>query len=345
VKSLFIYDKNHIKLDEIMNYDGLTYGWTLDDIDTLDFNIGLEDNKCTQRNLFFYNHIEVEDENNNILWGGIIAGIVFQGTTVHVNCLDYLALLKGRLLDAKTYATQTYGLLLTQMLTDINAKKLTGISLGTVDSGSLKTTRIVQNTDFLLDKIKEYCNDTNYDYGVDVNRLFNFYLRKGQDKIQYQVEYGGDADNILEAPSLSQDILSMANRVYAEILNSGTILLSSLVQNIASQALYPWVEDIANANDGVIVQSTLDNLVNGQLQRTAFPINSFSIRIKDSTLCPFKDIFVGDAITVSLPLYFGFKAVLRILQMKHTESTSERDIMFGQMIVRPQPPIERLYKK
>jgi hypothetical protein len=345
MKSLFIYDKSHIKLDEIMNYSGLTYGWTLNDIDTLEFNIGLEDNKCTQKNLFFFNHIELVDEKNNILWGGIIAGLVFQGPSVHVTCLDYLALLKGRLLNAKTYATQTYGSLLSQMLGDINAKNPTGVSLGSVSSGALQTTRIVQNTDFFMDKIKEYCNDTNYDFDVNVNRSFNFYLRKGQDKAYYQVEYGGQADNILEAPSLSQDILSMSNRVYAEILNNGSIVLSSLTQDAVSQSLYPWVESVASANNGITVQSTLDNLVNGQLQRTSYPINSFSIKIKDSTLCPFNDINVGDAITVSLPLYFGFKALLRILQMKHDESTGERDITFGQIILRPQPPIERLYKK
>lgn len=39
---------------------------------------------------------------------------------------------------------------------------------------------LVQNTYYLLDKIKEYGNDTNYD--VNCNRSFNFYSRKGSDK-------------------------------------------------------------------------------------------------------------------------------------------------------------------
>lgn len=343
-KFLRIFDRKHNILDEIETYDNLSYGWTLNDIDSLTFNIGLEDNKCNESNMQMFNHIEIWD-NDQCYWGGVIAGRSFEGSKLKVNCLDYMFLLKFRRLRAKTYPTRDYGTLMTLLINDVNAILSSGVTIGNISNGSLQTTRIVQNTDYCLDKIKEFNYDANYDFDVDVDRKFNFHIRKGADKPYYQLEYGGDADNILEAPSLAQDVMSMANSVYSEIQNNGSISLSSLAQDNYSQNLYGLVEGTFSANNGVTDQATINNQTNGALQRSAYPPNSFSIKAKDSSLCPFSDIQVGDRVTVSLIPYFGFKSLMRIIKMVHDENTGVRDITFGEIIYRPQPPVKKLYKK
>ena len=59
-KYLKIFDRNHNILDEIDTYNNdLQYGWTLSDIDTASFSIGLENNKCTEENMLQRNHIEI----------------------------------------------------------------------------------------------------------------------------------------------------------------------------------------------------------------------------------------------------------------------------------------------
>jgi len=341
MKHLRIFDRKHNILDEIDTYNNdLQYGWALNDIDTASFSIGLENKKCTQVNMFPRNHIEIWND-SACIWGGQIAGLNFDNPGLKVNCLDYLSLLKWRRLRAKTYGPTDYATLLTQMINDTNAISATGVSLGTMASGALQTTRTVANTDFLIDKIYEYCSDVNYDFDVDISRKFNFYLRKGADKTKYVLEYGGTADNIIEKPTLAQDIMSMANSIYSEITSPS---LNSLTQSAYSQGLYGLMEDIYSANSGVSVQSTLDNQCQGALQRQAYPVNSFSIKAKDSLLCPFSDIIVGDTITVSLIPYFKFKQTIRVIRMVHDENTGTRDITFGNITFKPQRPVKRLYK-
>lgn len=340
MKTLRIFDRTHVILDEVMNYNGLKYTWTLNGMGKSDFDIGLEDVKCTEANAQFFNHLEIVDENNIPIWGGQIVDQTFDEPKLHIGCFGYLSLFQKRELRAKTYATQAYGSLLTAMINDTNTISSTGVSIGSIASGSLQTTRIVQNTDYLLDKIIEYNNDVNYDYEVDPTRKFNFYLRKGADKPQYVLEYGGQADNILSKPQLGKSSQDMANSAYAE-----TGGLTSTAQDTASQGLYGLLEGVLSVNSGITQQSTLDNMAVGAVQRTAYPIISLSITAKDSTLCPFSDISVGDAVTVSLIPYFKFKALMRIIEMTHDESTGRRDIVFGQIIYRPLPPSKKLYKK
>lgn len=345
LKFLRFYDRFHNILDEVYTFNNLTYTWTLNGMGKAEFNIGLEDSKCTDINLRFYNHVEVRDDTNNIIWAGVIVGRDFNSQAVHITCYGYLYLFKQRRLTAKTYSVQDYGKLYSSMINDVNAICSTGIDIGSIASGTLQTTRIVQNTDFLLDKITEYGNDVNYDYEVDQYRKFNFYLRKGMDKPYYQLEYGGDADNIVNEPGLSQSILDMENSIYTEVQNDGTVQLSSLAQDNISQSLYGLIEGVEQTNGGIATQSTLDNIASGALQRTAYPINSFTIKAKDSTLCPFSDIFIGDAVMVSLPLYFNFNTLLRIIEMTQDEDSGTRDITFGQVLLRPTAPTKRFYKK
>ena len=340
MKTLKIFDQNHSQLDEINNYNGnLTYGWTLNDIDTAEVSIGLESPKCTAANMAFRNHIEIwDDALAACIWGGIIAGQSFDNPALKINCLDYMALLKWRRLRAKSYTSIDYGSLLTQLLADTNTIGATGITAGSMATGALKTQRTVAETDFLLDKIVEYCLDVNYDFDVDVSRKFNFYLRKGSAKPQYTLEYGGIADNITEKPTLATDILSMINSYYG---SNGS--LSATASDATSMALYGLMEGTFSANAGVTDQATLNNETAGALQRTAYPLNTFTIKAIDSALCPFSDIKVGDTITISLVPYFGFMQPMRILRMVHDENTGVRQFEFGNIVFKPQKGNKKIY--
>lgn len=336
----------HTLLDEINDYGGdLKYGWTLNDIDTLEVSLSLSSPKCTTDNMQYGNHIELVDEDNNVVWGGIIFGHSFEDTALKLNCLDYNALLKYRRLRAKQYPAMQYGALMKQMILDVESASpeypvgLTGHSIA---DGAIQTTRKVENTDMLWAKIKEFGDDVNYDYWVGTDRKFNFSLRRGTDKPQYTLEWGGDRDNIISKPTLAQDIMSLANSVYAE--TDGDTPLTSSASDDASKAIYGLFEGTFSPNDGVSVQSTLDAQSSGELLRSSTPATSITLSISDSELCPFSDIGVGDSVTVHLIPYFDFTAVVRILRMIHDEKSNTREMTVGSIIFKPQPPAKRLYK-
>lgn len=343
MKYLKIYDRSHTILDEIDNFNGLQYSWTLNGFGKARFSIGLENIKCTEENFKFNNHVEIWEE-STLIWGGQIVNRDFADSKLNVNCYGYLSLLDKRRLRSKSYVNQAYGDLFTEMLTDINTLTNTGVTMGAVATGSLKTQRTVTNEDFLLKKLQEFCEDSNYDIDVDAERKINFYLRKGSAKPNYMLEYGGDADNILVAPTLSQSSLNIANAVYSEIVNeSGT--LTSLAEDGGSQLLYGLQESVYSGNDSVILQNTLDNNTISELQRVYLPTNSISLKIKDSSMCPFADMEVGDSIPVSLRPYWGFTDTLRILEISHDEDSKTRDIVVGETLYRPVPATIKQYRK
>ncbi|HCC00539.1 MAG TPA: hypothetical protein DEP42_04900 [Ruminococcaceae bacterium] len=344
---LRVFNRDHQLLDELDNFDNLTYSWTLDDSDTLNFQLSLSDPKRTTENLQYFNHIEIVDNSSGItVWGGIVAGHDFNDPNEKINCLSYDALLKYRRFRAKTYDSFDYGNLSAELISDLNRTSPTGVIIGNIAAGSLKTTFTTKNTDMALSTIKSLFDDTNYDWDIDENRMFNFYLRKGNDKPLYSLTYGGEADNIISAPERAEDVMSMANSVYTEILDSdNNIKLSSLAQDFTSQSIFGLVEGtVSGSNTNDATQSDLDIKTNAGLQDTNWPADSFTVKIKDSTLCPFDDITVGDAVTVNLIPYDNFSALMRILKMEHDEKTGTRSITFGTTIFRSQPPVKKLYK-
>ncbi|AGK96810.1 hypothetical protein [Clostridium pasteurianum] len=248
---LKIYDKNHNILDEIDIFNNdLTYGWTLNDIDTASFSIGLENNKCNEINLQFRNLIEICDGDTGIVkWGGQISGLNFNDQAVKVNCIDNLSLLKWRRMRAKTYTNLTYGSLFTQMINDANAiTPSTIVTIGNIDNTAIATTRTVTNTEDLITNIQSFAADLNYDFNVDVDRKFNFYTRKGSDKPYYSLTYGGDADNIIKVPTLAQDIMSMANSIYSEISSP---VLNATAQDDTSIGMYGLMEGTYSSSNSI----------------------------------------------------------------------------------------------
>jgi hypothetical protein len=343
MKYLKIFDKLHNILDEIDGIDGLKYGWTLNGFGKSNFSIGLESLKCISQNFQFRNHIEIW-EDNLIIWGGQLVERTFNDGKLDLSLYGYLSLLDKRRLRAKSYAEMTYGNLFSTLLADANLLEATGITLGTIAGASLKTQRIVTNTDFLLKKLQDYCSDSNNDIDIDNDRKLNFYLKKGEVKSNYLLEFGGDADNIIVAPSLVQSGLNIANNMYSEITND-SITLTSLAEDITSKGLYGLQEGVFSGSDTVVLQNTLDNNTISELQRVGYPTNNITLKIKDSTLCPYNDIEVGDSIPISLKPFWGFKNTLRILEMNHNEDDGTRDLIVGESLFRPNPPKIKIFRK
>lgn len=339
-KFIRVFDRNHKILDELYHFDGLKYGWTLDDIDTAEFTLPINESKTNGVNAQFMNHVEIMD-GDGIVWGGILSGRNFNGPGLKINCWDYNYLLKLRRMRVKTYTAMEYGAMMQQAITDCSAARpdyLIGLTGFNIATGVLKSTKTVADTDNLWSTLKGWGDDANYDYGVTPDRMYNFWSRRGADKPQYTLVYGSDADNITEAPEFAEDINSMANSVYGS-----SDSLTADAEDTKSQSLFGLVEGTYSPS-GSADQSTLTTQTNSALQKVSYPAKSFTVTAKDSTLCPFDSIQVGDAVTVHLIPYFNFQAVIRIIRMVHDEKTQTREITFGSIIFRPQPPVKRLYK-
>ena len=337
-----IYNRNHFILDEIVKYADLSYSWTLNGYGQGQFSIGLESDKATPENLEFGNRVEFWKD-GVLQWGGIIVKRSFNGATIDVSCYGYLYLLKMRRLSAKQYATMTYGNLIRTMLEETNTATNTGIAVGDIAVGALETTRKVESTDYVLEKMLDFVGDGNYNIDVDNDRNLNFYLRKGKLQSNFILEYGGLNDNIVTDPGLDISMLDMANSVYSEIEKDG-VKMTTLAQDSASQAKYGLIEGTYSANNSIVYQSTLDSYAAAELQRRAYPMQSMKVSIRDSGLCPFGEFEVGDTIPLNLIPYWGFNANVRILEIKHNEDTGIRDLTIGNVIYRPAKPEKKLYK-
>lgn len=345
-KILKITDRYGNVIDTVYSYgNDLKYGWTLNDVDTLEVSFSLTSPKCTEQLVKFANHIEVIDQDTGItVWGGIIFGHNFDDPTLKLNALDYNSIFRSKRLRSKQYSEMKYGDLVKQIILDYASESGEGISLSgfEIDANTIKTTRLVKSTDFLWDKIKELGNDANYDYWVDQSRIFHFASRRGSDK-EYTLEYGGECDNITVKPTFAEDIMSLENSVYAE--TDGDTPLTCKVDDANSQNEYGLFEGTYSPNSGITDQSTLNAQTQGELQRNCYPADNITLTIKDSSLCPFDDLEVGDRVEVHLIPYFNFDANVRILRMVHTESTGLREITAGNIIFKPKVASKRLYKR
>lgn len=347
-KVIKIYDRNHNYLTEIYDYgNDLKYGWTLNDIDTMEVSIPLSSPKCTTEYMQFANHIEIID-NGLVTWGGIIFSQSFSDSVLKITCMDYNSILEYLLCVGKQYSSMEYGALIQQMIIDSvtywgsEAQKKLDYNNSAIATGALKTERETKITDTLWSKIKEFGDDANYDYWVDVNRIFHFALRRGSDKTKYSFEYGGSEDNIIISPTLARDIKSIKNAVLAQ--TDGDTPLTSLVSNADSISKYGLFVGTFSPNSGVTLQSTLDTQANGELQRSCYPADNITLTVKDSESAPFYDLEVGDRVTLHLIPYFDYTATVRILRMQHTEKTGTREITVGSIIFKPAAPTKRLYK-
>ena len=345
-----IFDRSHVQLDELYRFSPPTYGWTLNDIDTLTLDLALADPKCTADNTRLGNHIEYADDDGTSIWGGCISGHSFDDAKLTLNCVDYLSLLKYRRLRAKTYSEMAYGALNQQLIEDAQTARsdysigLTGYDIA---SGGLTTQREIKATDMLLAKLTDINADANYDYWVSPDRVYHFALRRGADKPELVLEYGGDADNIIAAPTLARDILNLANSVYAESTvtddDDSSATITSEQQDTDSEQLYGLYEGTFSPSDGVSNQSTLDSQTAASLATSGVPADSFTLTVKDNNLCPFDRLEIGDRVTIHLIPYFDYTASVRILRMVCDDDKQTREFTVGSVVYKPQGPQRRAY--
>lgn len=344
MKVIKVYDRFHTLLDEISEFTALSYTWTLNGLGSCTFNTPLESLKCTTSNFNFKNQIEVIDENNNIIWCGQIVTRGFTGDYLTIGAYGYLSLLSKRRMTAKSYASMNYGSLCMNLITDVNAIYDTGIKAGTIATNTISAQMATLASDMCLDKITSYSLAGNFEFEVDANRLFNYFLKKGSDKSnKYVLEYGGgEADNILINPTLDQSFIDSANTVYGATTTS---VLSNTVSSLDSIAQYGQEDNVVSVGSDVIVQTTLNACTNAQLQKIAYNTNSITLKVRDSVLCPFGDITLGDYIMVSLIPFWNFKQAMRIIEMTQDDATGQRSMVVGECVYRPQPPEKKIFMR
>jgi len=344
---IIIYDKTHNKIDEISEYSSLETTWTLNGYGKSGFKISASSSKATAENLQFLNHVEIY-KGGVLQWGGVIVNRTFQGADINIQCYGYMWLLSKHRMRAKTYAEMTYGNLITTVLAEVNAVADSGIILGAIEAGSLKTQRLVTNTDIVIEKLLSWVDDGNYNIEVDKDRNLNFFLRKGSLKENYLIEYGNlDGDNVINAPDLGQSAIDMANDIYSQ-----TDTVNQNYSDAISKGLYGLLEATFSASGSIVEQTTLNAYVAGELQRRAYPLYSVNVQITDSDQCPFSDFNVGDTIPVSLVPYWGFKENMRVLEIKESTITDPngsttkdiRDLVLGSIIYRQSTINKKLYK-
>jgi len=343
LKVIRVYDRFHTILDEINEISALTYTWTLDGLGSLTLSVPLENVKTNASNFNFKNHIEVIDETNNIIWCGQILTRDFAGPLLVIGAYGYLSLLSHRTVNNKAYASMDVGTLCMQMITDVNVKYSTGITAGTVSTGAIATQLTTLDTDMALDKITNATAIGNYDFEIDSNREFNFFTRRGSDKsTKYILEYGGVADNILVSPDLTQSLKDSANVIWAEIPTPALIASAS---NNDSISQFGREDEALTVASTVIDQTTLNACCNSELTKMAYATDTLTLKVKDSVLCPFSDISLGDTIMVSLIVYWEFMQPMRIIEMTQDEATGQRDIVVGTCNYRTQRPVKKIYMR
>ena len=340
---IIVYNKDHVKLDELTEFDSPISVNTLNGINKFTFNVPLSASKSNPNNLKLGNHIEFF-QNGELKWFGIIVTRSFKNPIIDLSCYGYAFNLSTRRLRAKEYPTLKYGDLMEQILNDVNQIKDTGIRMGIKDTSST-TTRTLQNKHFAWDKITSYCDEMNYYISVDKDRKLNFQTSIEQPRDDYFIKWGYDEfDNVIKTPSVEQSILEMANSVYGEVLTIDDVTLSHEASDNDSIDSYGLIEGIVSFNDGVNQESTIISTVEASLNKRSWPLNTITVEIVDSIYAPLDDLKVGFMINVYFRDYFEFRTSDKILEITRNYKTQTATITLGQIIYRDQKPQIKLYK-
>lgn len=338
---LKIYNRNHILIDELSEYSGLRYSWTLNATGKLDLEIPLENIKCTPENFKCMNQIEIWND-STIVWWGVIVQLAFQDTTLNVNCFDYWFYWTKVIEFPYTFNDVTVADIVNTLIADVNFfRGNNDFSLGNVDIDLLK----IENSFFdgmtnSGERLKQVMERFNYDFFIDSSKKINIYKRKGEMKDYYTLQYGTDADNIIVSPTLTFSAMDMFNIIRVDADEAFTTQ-----KNNESIAQYGKLGLYDEASSALLSQNDLDNEVNAKLQRISNPTGTIELTAIDSNLCPFSDIELGDSIKISIPPYWGYSETQRIIEFEHDEMNGQRRLVVGQSIYRPQAPQKKIYAR
>lgn len=345
---ILIYDRNHNYIDTLVEFGDVNTMLTLNGVNKASFKVPLNSQKSNPLLLEFRNHVEVYDE-DTLIWYGLIVQRDFDGPSITIGCYGYLHLLNKRRLLNKTFSPMQYGKLYTQLLNHVNTKSNTLVKAGVFDE-SQSTSRKVESTDYLLDKLIEFTNDINFIVEVDNEFNLNLLSKRPQEREYiFQYKYDDEFNNILRLPSVSQSELDMCNSIHGEmtIKNEETgeeTVITYEQSNQQSIEQYGLLEGVAEINDGVVLEETLKEKVNEELKRVEWILNQLTISISDSYLAPIRELKPGHDITIILEPYFDLKTTVKLLEIEinHTDNTAT--VTLGQFIQRPQKPQTIIYK-
>ena len=323
---LKLYDKNHQILDfpEIHVFNNLTYTHTLNGMENLSFTTPIAYCKKNNIELILGQHIELYKVVNGIetcIWWGVVGNPSNDAINVNVVCYGYIFLLSGRIFKnlfdngwTRIYEDVKYGKLTTNLISFVNSVQATGITLGTLEDGDLKTTREINWNDDLKAKIDELIEECNYCWTIGIDRKFNFYATYGTDKSDY---YEINDYNLVNTSLSVIDYSNLYNRIYAmnEYTddNGENVRLSSVKENAESIKTYGLREKELVVND-LRIQATMDAYVQKELDLCSNPSISLTLEVKICDQFNIYDISVGDYIYLNCPNNLGMIKKIRILE-------------------------------
>lgn len=355
---LKMYDSRHNLLDNsINNICDLKYQTVLNGQGYCEFSIPRDEPKCSNKLMFPTNHIEVYNMNHELLWYGVISRRVFSGSMLQISCVGYEWLLGSRIFrNDITFYDKHYGRLIELMVGTVQGydiKLPLPITMGKVIENDLITTREIKSGDVLKDKIDEYIEDSNYYYNVDDQLRLNVSYSVGEKKDYLKLIYDQEGySNIIDLPEIEENLDDIYNNVYAhsefdqdtgEGNNKVKVVLDYDEHDMYSITLYGLREKKLSVND-IHLMETLKSKVGQELDICKFPNISLTLKCVDSALCPMNQVKVGDYITVEIPYYFGFKNIIRVLEIERDCKTDEYTLTMGSLVYRPQKPQIKKYK-
>ena len=346
---IYIYDKDHVKLDEIYEISNISYTKTLNGICSATITIPSKIPKNTENNIKEYNHIEIYkivDGIPMLLWWGVIASWTPNNNfEVEISCLGYFYLLSKRIFrEDKEYSNKKYNVLCSLMLDYINNINDTGIRLGISKDSSLKTTRKINYGDYLWDKLTEYLEDSNTYAEIDKDRKLNYYDENYcNDKSDF---YEINEANIINNISINRESLGIYN--YIEGISTYTndsnneVVLKCVKKDEDSIKEYGLLEYTLKLND-IRLQETLETRTQEYLNKNSVPNLNIMLQVRNCSVFNIYDINVGDIIYLNLKDVFNINTKIKVIEITVNAREQIAELTLGNTLYREVAPQKRVY--
>ena len=357
-----IYTKANQHIDTVYEIGKPQTTHTLNGVGKFTCTIPINNIKVTENLVKFMNHVYFYDDNDNLKFGGVLVDRSFNMPDITIGCYGWAFLFQKKRMTAKSYSNASYSSYMNTIFNEymLNYGSMTGFFKNgvTTATDTTRTTRIVTDTDFVWDKATEWNEDVNGMIGFTDDHIFTF----GYDKYQRQMWYAkwefDEASNILELPtsfnnlltfpSVSQSATEMANRMYGEVSgqneSGADVTLTALKLDNNSIAAYGVLDGVASINDSVVLQATVNDKTQAELDRVGLPSSNMDISISDSILAPLDEIKVGHKITVFIEPYLNFKAETTILEISRNYEENVAKLTVGKTLYRQNVPKTVNYK-
>lgn len=349
------YTKSNVYIDTIYEIGNPSTVHTLNGVNKFTFTIPINNIKISENLLRFMNHVYFYDDNDILRFGGVLVDRIFNMPNVTLNCFGWAFLFKKVRMTHQEYETASYSALYRNVYNNYisNWSGLIQFFYNGIYSGAdiTSTTRLVNNTDFVWNKLTNWNDDINGHLYFTDDRIFVFEYATNQRQMWYAKWEYDESRNILELPTsfnnlvvfptISQSISESANRVYGETtvkVNDVDTTLTALKTNGNSIVLYGVLDGVASVNDSVVLQSTVDAKTQAELDRISLPSVNMDITISDSILAPIDEIKVGQKITIFIEPYLNFKTETKILEIQRNYTENVAKLTVGKTLYRQNAP-------